>query len=136
MCSTSVTVADSLPPDFDLVVSPNVLWPPNHRLVTIQATFTVNDDCDPAPSVRLISITSNESDNGEGDGNTTNDIQGAAFGTEDRAFQLRAERTGKGIGRIYTITYQMVDASGNSAERQATVTVPKSQGRGQRGRRR
>jgi hypothetical protein len=32
-----------------------------------------------------------------------------------------------GNGRVYTITYQVEDASGNITEAQAIVTVPKSQ---------
>jgi hypothetical protein len=72
----------------------------------------------------LISITSNESANGSGDGNTSPDVQGALIGQDDRAFQLRAERSGNGSGRIYTILYEAMDDSGNATTRQATVTVP------------
>jgi hypothetical protein len=92
----------------------------------MQATIAVGDACDAKPSVRLVSITSSEPDNGLGDGDTPDDIQGAAFGTDDREFQLRAERSGPGNGRVYTIIYQAEDASGNTAEAQAIVTVRKS----------
>ena len=37
---------------------------------------------------------------------------------------LRSERSGKGSGRVYTITYSATDASGHTTVRQATVTVP------------
>jgi endo-1,4-beta-xylanase len=82
------------------------------------------DTCDANPTIRLVSITSDEPDNGLGDGDQPQDIQGAAFGTDDRQFQLRNERSGTGNGRIYTITYSATDASGNQTLRQATVTVP------------
>jgi len=49
--------------------------------------------------------------NGIGDGDTPSDIAGAAFGTDDRSFQLRAERQGGGAGRVCTITYSATDAS-------------------------
>ena len=62
-----------------------------------------------------------------GDGDTPNDIQGAALGTDDRSFQLRAERSAKGTGRIYTVTYRATDASGNGKTASATVTVPLNQ---------
>ena len=42
----------------------------------------------------------------------------------DTTFQLRAERSGTGSGRIYTITCQATDAYGNSTVASVTVTVP------------
>jgi len=105
-------------------VSPARLSPPNHKLVPITATVVATDTCDASPVVQLLSITSSEADNGGGDGNTTDDIQGASFGTDDRQFLLRSERSGKGSRRVYTITYSATDASGNTTVRQATVTVP------------
>lgn len=73
---------------------------------------------------QLLSITSSEPDNGGGDGDQPNDIQNAALGTDDRAFDLRSERSGSGPGRVYTITYRATDHSGNTTDAQATVTVP------------
>jgi hypothetical protein len=40
---------------------------------------------------------------------------------------LRAERGGKGNGRVYTITVTCVDPSGNTTTRTATVRVPLNQ---------
>jgi hypothetical protein len=96
----------------------------NHKHVTITASITASDTCDPNPTIRLVSITSNEPSNGVGDGNTNSDVLGAAFGTDDRQFLLRAERSGTKSGRVYTITYEAADASGNVTVQQATVTVP------------
>lgn len=39
--------------------------------------------------------------------------------------QLRAERSGHWNGRIYTITVQTKDASGNASTKTTTVKVPK-----------
>jgi hypothetical protein len=86
----------------------------------------VNDTCDPNPAVTLTSITSNEPENGAGDGNTEPDVQGAELGTADFAFQLRAERNGGGSGRVYTITYTVTDGSGNAVSASAQVAVPHS----------
>ncbi len=119
-----VKIQDTTPPMLTVSLSPAVLWPPNHKLVGIVATIVATDACDTAPQVRLLSITSNEPDNAGGDGNTTSDIQGAVFGTDDRQFLLRAERSGSGSGRIYTVTYEARDASNNVAVRQALVSVP------------
>ena len=123
-----VTVVDTTPPDLSLSVSPTTLWPPNHKLATIDATLSATDICDPNPAIRLDSITSNEPSNGNGDGNTEPDIVGAALGTDDRSFQLRAERQGGKGGRVYTIQYSATDASTNSTTEQATVKVPANQG--------
>jgi hypothetical protein len=119
-----VTVQDTVPPEIEVTVAPTVLWPPNHKLSTISATVVATDICDAAPVVRLISITSNESDNGLGDGNTVGDIQEADLGADDRDFRLRAERSGLGGGRVYTILYEAEDASGNVNRATATVAVP------------
>jgi hypothetical protein len=121
---TNVAVVDTTPPELAITVSPTTLWPPNHKFVPITVEVVTSDICDASPAIRLISITSNESANGSGDGNTSPDVQGALIGQDDRAFQLRAERSGNGSGRIYTILYEAMDDSGNATTRQATVTVP------------
>ncbi len=74
--------------------------------------------------MRIVSVSSDEPDNGGGDGNTTNDIVIAA---DCESVQLRAERIGSGNGRVYTITFEVTDASGNVSIATAKVTVPKSQ---------
>jgi predicted extracellular nuclease len=113
---------DATPPELSAQASPNQLWPPNHRYVTVQATTDASDDRDPTPSVSLVSVTSNEPDDapGDGDGSTTNDI----LIVDDDTFRLRAERSEDGTGRIYTITYLATDACGNVTEATTTVRVP------------
>ena len=124
-----VTVQDTTAPTLSVTLSPNVLLPSNHKMVSITATIQFNDSCDDSPIIKLVSITSNEADNGMGDGDTSNDIQGAEFGTDDREFLLRAERSGHGTDRIYTVTYEVTDASGNVTVATAEVTVPHDHGK-------
>jgi len=123
--TVNVTVVDSTPPSLSVSLSPNILWPPNHKLVKITASIEVSDSCDGSPVVELVSITSNEADDdhAKGHGNKGGDIRKARFGTDDRAFSLRAERAGKGFGRVYSITYRATDTSGNVANATAEVTV-------------
>jgi predicted outer membrane repeat protein len=119
----TIVVQDTTPPDFTLSVTPTTLWPVNHKMVLITLSWRVSDICDASPEVSLVSITMNEEDEATGDGHTTNDIQVGDNGL----IYLRAERSGAGSGRIYTITYQAVDCSGNAAVASATVTVPHDQ---------
>jgi len=123
-CEATVTVVDQEPPRLRVSLSPKILWPPNHKMVLITASVhawvswrDVTDACDPNPAISLESITMNE-------GDPTNDVRAAEFGTDDREFLLRAEREGSGNGRVYTVTYTAADASGNAASASATVTVP------------
>ena len=125
--ATTLTIVDQTPPVLNVSLSPTVLWPPNHTLATINATITISDSCDPNPRVELVSVTSSEPDAGLGDGDKANDIQGASIGTDDRSFMLRAERSGAGAGRTYTVTYRATDRSGNSTLATATVVVPHRQ---------
>ncbi|TFG50565.1 MAG: hypothetical protein E4H38_03335 [Gemmatimonadales bacterium] len=123
----TVTVVDTEAPVVTLHMSPDHLWPPNHKMKTVQAILDIQD-CDPAPTVELVSVTSNEPANGLGDGNTAPDIAGADLGTDDRQVQVRSERSGTGSGRVYTFAYRVTDAAGNATDATATVTVPHDQG--------
>jgi hypothetical protein len=97
-----------------------MLWPPNHAMVPIG--IEAIDLLDPSPSVRIISVKSNEPINGDDDGNTGPDWEITAPGSVN----LRAERSGVGTGRVYTITAEALDASGNTATGTVVVTVPLS----------
>jgi hypothetical protein len=122
----TITVEDTTPPGFSLTVEPSVLWPANHKMVEITPSWEVSDNCDEWPEVTLVSISSNEDDDSKGGGHTKNDIKI----DNDGSIYLRAERSGRGTSRVYTITYQAVDDSGNVTVGSATVTVPHDQRRG------
>ncbi|HUE89781.1 MAG TPA: PKD domain-containing protein [Vicinamibacterales bacterium] len=119
-----ITVQDTTPPEIESVIaSPNSLWPPNHRMVPVSVSVSVTDVCDLAPSCQILSVTSNEPVNGPGDGNTSPDW----IITGPLTVELRAERSGTGTGRIYTITVQCTDNSGNSSTATVEVIAPHSQ---------
>jgi predicted extracellular nuclease len=120
-----VGICDAIPPTVNVQVTPDTLWPPNHKYVTVNATVDAFDATG-GTTLTFVSVTSNEPDNGPGDGNTTNDI----VIVDDFTVKPRAERSGTGDGRIYTITYAVTDACGNSTVATATVTVPHDQGKG------
>jgi hypothetical protein len=125
-CTAAVDVADTTPPVTTVALDRYSLWPPNHKLVTIFAEVGVTDICDANPTFTLLSIESNETENGNGDGNTSPDIV-ADVGTPDTQFQLRAERSGGGSGRAYTIVFQGADLSGNTSDAETCVAVPHDQ---------
>ncbi|MBM2815198.1 MAG: hypothetical protein HW421_1960 [Ignavibacteria bacterium] len=128
MPSLSIIFADTIPPTISVSLNQVSLWPPNHSMRTVNATVSTSDNCSVVTYI-LESITSNEPDNGQGDGDTPNDIQNAGFNTEDLSFSLRAERSGNGNARVYTITYLATDASGNQARAMGYVTVPLNRSR-------
>ncbi len=121
-----ITVEDTTPPDvITISATPNVLWPPNHKMASVTLNVSISDNCDPNPSAQIIHVNSNEPENGLGDGDTAPDWEI----TGDLAVNLRAERSGKGTGRVYTITVRCEDQAGNFSDRQVTVAVPHDQGR-------
>jgi hypothetical protein len=119
-----IIVEDNTPPSIDAIsASPDVIWPPNHKMVPVTISVSVFDNCDPNPTSQIISIISSEPENGLGDGDTAPDWEI----TGDLTASLRAERAGNGSGRVYTITVRCTDHAGNSADREVTVTVPHDQ---------
>ena len=122
-----IEVVDTTPPEItSIAASPDVLPVPNHKLVEVQVLVTAVDACDPEPpECRITGIICNEADDGKGDGHTAAD----SVITGPLTAMLRAERSGKGTGRIYTITVECVDASGNAATATTFVTVRHDRGR-------
>jgi hypothetical protein len=130
ICMARVTVIDFTPPVISAISArPNVLWPPNHKMAPVTVAVSASDNCDTAPVCKITSVSSNEPENGRGDGDTAPDWEI----TGDLILNLRAERSGNGSGRIYTITVICSDTSGNTSLGTATVSVPHDQG-GKKGR--
>jgi hypothetical protein len=129
VCRADLTVVDTTPP----VVSARTveLWPPNHKMhaLDIRDCLTANDACDPLPEARVLWVSGDEAVDDLGDGNTEPD----ALFTGCSTVSLRAERSGKGDGRVYEVGFAVTDASGNSAEGVCRVVVPHDQGHGDAG---
>ncbi|HYP25593.1 MAG TPA: Ig-like domain-containing protein [Blastocatellia bacterium] len=110
-----------LPPSITNVsTSRTVIWPPNHKMVNVTVNYDVVSPC---PVTCTLTVTSNEPVDGEDDGSTSPDWEII----DAHNVRLRAERSGEGTGRIYTITITCTDSSGNSTSQTATVTVPLNQ---------
>ncbi len=101
--------------------TPEVLWPPNHKMVEVTVNYTVTDPC---PNTCVLTVSSNEPVDGIGDGNTSPDWQ--VIDAHD--VWLRAERSGPGSGRIYTLTITCTnDTNKLSSTEKVTVVVPHDQ---------
>lgn len=112
---------DSTPPTIAaLVPSPGEIWPANHKMVPVTIDTLVIDDSDPAPFVHVVSVTSDDPTFVADDYEITGDL----------SLNLRAEKTQKD-GRVYTITVEAVDASGNSSLGVTTVGIAHTGGRNQ-----
>lgn len=112
-----VLVGLCLPPSLDVTLSTTELFPVNHKYVDVNATINASSD---TTLVELLSVISNEPDDSTGDGKTINDI----VIIDNDSIQLRAERTGNGSDRVYTITYQATNSCGATTTATALVTVP------------
>lgn len=124
--------ADSTPPTITLIPGVNMtLWPPDHTYRSISVTDFVasaSDNCDASVDINdvyITKITSDEAEDGAGDGNTLNDI---VIAPDCKTAQLRSERSVLGDGRVYTITFKVVDSAGNFTTATVQVTVRTSPG--------
>jgi hypothetical protein len=117
--SVPIKGLDNTPPSFTVKLNPNILQSPDNRQVPVKASFTIKDDYDRKPEIKLESITANEPVEPD-------DISDASVGLDDRYILLRTSHKGD-ADRIYTVTYSATDASGNQALASATVTVPRAQ---------
>jgi hypothetical protein len=119
--TTVVTVVDSTPPDVtSITADPKVLSPANHTLVPVTVSVAASDSCGGQSACHITAIQSNEPANGGGDGNTSADF----IVTGPLTAFLRAERSGSGTSRVYTLFVECTDPAGNSVPVTTTVTVP------------
>ncbi len=106
----------------NVVPSDDELWPPNHRLTTIDLMGSVCGG--EATSFLITGVTQDEPVNGLGDGDTSPDAFIAADGS---SVELRRERAGGGNGRVYEIAYDAVNNDGAGCSGFVTVGVPHDQ---------
>jgi hypothetical protein len=123
---TITVLADETPPELVLEDDSDELWPPNHKTFSYEVddlVESVSDDCSELSEDDVVFAlgTSDEDDEGTGDGNFPNDIVFRDHCTEAK---LRAERSGRGNGRVYELALRVADEAGNEAEEIFTVEVP------------
>ncbi len=128
-----VTIQDTLNPDISVRLSPDILWPPNHKMIEVVPSIqTVDICCGSNVTVKLESATMDE-----GDADNTFDplydidpnvgYIGDDIQIIDGRIYLRAERAGNSSGRVYTLNYSATDCVGNVSRVTSFVTVPHDQ---------
>jgi hypothetical protein len=121
----TVIVKDTIPPVIEnIAASPNLLWPADHKMMPVTVNVSASDNCG-NPVCKITSMSSNEPVNGLGDGDMSPDWTI----TDNLTLNLRAERSGKGSGRIYTIGVMCTDVGANSSSGNVSINVPHDQGK-------
>ncbi len=128
-CVQTIEAMDTTPPEIaELSVGSDNLWPPNHKMVDVGLTYSVSDACDQDPII-LTQVTSDEptaTAPGAGGARHSSDAEI----TGDGRVLLRAERSGKGDGRVYVITLTATDECGNSASSGVSVKASHNKKKG------
>lgn len=104
--------------------NPASLWTPDQQFVPIVVMGVTDPESD-AMTITVTSVTQDEPVNAKGDGNTSPDavIQAGAA-------SIRAERSGKGNGRVYQLSFRAEDGKGGFCTGTIKVSVPHSMGKG------
>jgi hypothetical protein len=102
----------------DAYPSTEYLWPPNKKFVPVTIEGVTDPDGDNV-TITITDITSNEPSDGSID----------AYGVETDIAWLRADRLGKGEGRVYVITFLASDGKGGETVGNVEVFVPHDMGK-------
>jgi hypothetical protein len=119
------TGANNPPECSEAVPSVGLLLPPDHRFVPVDILGVTDPDGD-AATLTIDSIFQDEAVNAKGSGNTAPDGRGVGTSTAE----VRAERSGKGNGRVYHIGFTAEDGNSESCSGEVAVGVPHDQGKG------
>jgi hypothetical protein len=115
-----------VPPDCSVAyASPDCLWPPNHKFVDISIMGVTDPDDDPI-TITVTGITSDEATTfAKGSGGKIHAPDASGIDTDTAS--IRAERSGKGDGRVYVIQFAASDGISGECEGSVMVTVPHDQ---------
>lgn len=119
---------------------PEWMWPPNHKYRDLTVTAQADDSSD---NVELATEGTHDeyadpdshTDEMNGSGNTGDDISPFAdadsgTGTAQTQHSVRSERSGRGDGRTYTLTYEAQFGDGEPCVGEFTLEVPHDMGNG------
>ena len=106
----------------NVTVTPESMWPPNHKFREVRLTGGSDPDGD-ALTLQVKSVTQDES---LSRATTARRLSRRKAGRVLRQLYLRAERVGNGDGRVYRVGYELSDGK-LSCTGTASVSVPHSQ---------
>jgi len=117
----TVEVIDTTAPLLVPQTDKTILWPPNHKMVDVTISANVG-----GPVTLSATVVSNESEDGLGDDDESPDWTLPLINQENGeiTFQLRAERSGSGDGRVYSIDITATDESGSFSHAIVEIIVP------------
>jgi hypothetical protein len=98
----------------DVTGTPNIIRPPNHKLVPVSLSGASDPDGDRV-TLTVTGVTQDEPLNGTPD---------ATLGPQSNQLSVRAERGGD--GRVYRIAFSASDGKGGNCTGTATVNVPRN----------
>lgn len=125
-CQQVIDVVDTTPPLLTVSAGVSCLWPPDHEFVDIALVRIASDACTPLQDIALTTrILTDEHTRDERGAGGPNHCPDARI-TGDRV-QLRAERSGNGDGRVYSVVVTATDACGNTTASTVIVGVPHDQ---------
>lgn len=96
--------------------NPAILTPPDHKMRNVKIFYEVADNC--GPVTNILSVVSNKPVN--------NNKNPDWIIIDDHNLQLRAERSGTGEDRQYTIKITSTDFAGNVSTQTVIVVVPQN----------
>lgn len=97
------------------------LWPPNHRFRLLTLSGATDPDGE-SPALAVTGVTQDEPVRGTGRGDKGPDAAWVAGSPHQ--VKLRAERSGRGDGRVYRLAFTATDAHGAACSGTALVGVP------------
>jgi uncharacterized repeat protein (TIGR01451 family) len=121
----ATVVASNAPPAIaGAAASRSVLLLPLHQMVLVTISYSAADSCGPVH--RSLTVTSDELVRAPVREQGLAGLTSPDWRVIDaHHVLLRAERSVKGDGRVYTIRIQVTDAAGGTATEELTVTVPR-----------